>query len=134
ALTLFRRIVDAGEVARRCATLQCQDLRNGRGRARLAMVHVTNGAHVHVRLAAIKLCLTHCVYVLLDACDFGTKRRGPLGSPSEALNKLEPTSGLEPETSSLPRTRSTTELCGPETTPPRGCLFGGQGGIRTPEA
>jgi hypothetical protein len=46
---------------------------------------VTDGPHVHVRLGALELLLRHFV-----------------GTPYF----LEPTSGLEPETSSLPRTCS----------------------------
>src|SRR6185312_8798484 len=68
-------------------------LRQRRRQGRLPVVNVTNRPHVHVRLAALKLLFGHGVQSL--------KLSGPDSS------NLEPTSGIEPLTSSLPRTCST---------------------------
>src|SRR4029078_10138133 len=59
---------------------------------RLAVVDVTDRADVHVGLVALEFFLGHLLF--------------------STLLVAEPTSGLEPETSSLPRRCSTTELGG----------------------
>ncbi len=62
-----------------------QDRRDRSRQRRLAMIHVTNRPNIHVRLASIEFLLGHC------------------------LSGLEPTTGIEPVTPSLPRKCSTTE-------------------------
>ena len=58
-LALFRRLVDRVEGDEVRQSLGGQTLRDGRRQRRLAVVHVTDRADVHVRLAAIKLFLRH---------------------------------------------------------------------------
>ena len=67
ALTLFRRIVDLVECARlvQIGILVVQNLGDCCGQRRLAVVNVTDGPDVDVRLRPLELRLRHCV-VLLD--------------------------------------------------------------------
>src|SRR5262245_58700668 len=74
-----------------------------RGERGLAVVDVTDSADVHVRLVAFELVLSHLEFslgYLIFCCLFVR-----LFSGREPA--LEPTTGLEPVTSSLPRTCST---------------------------
>ena len=59
ALALFRRLVDVGEVDRGPAGRFRQHLGDRRGQRRLAMVDVTDGADVHVRLVPLEFSLSH---------------------------------------------------------------------------
>ena len=91
ALPLLRRLVDLVERHERRQALLRLPLRDRRRQRRLAVVHVTDRPHVHVRLRPLELLLGH--------------EASPL-SASEFVC-VEPTSGIEPLTSSLPRTCST---------------------------
>ncbi len=65
ALALLRSVVDGGEVAHlRVAVPLRQHLRDGSRQRRLAMVDVTDGADVEVRLGALELLLGHGLPVL----------------------------------------------------------------------
>jgi hypothetical protein len=60
ALTLLGRCVDRREVAHRgVGALLGQHLRDRRGQGRLAVVDVTDGADVDVRLCPLELLLGH---------------------------------------------------------------------------
>src|SRR5438132_1640774 len=84
ALALLGGVVDRVERPELGLALEREGLGDRRGERGLAVVDVTDRAHVHVRLVAQKLLLGHRFFLL-----------------------VEPTSGIEPETSSLPRTCST---------------------------
>jgi hypothetical protein len=60
-LPLFRRVVDRVEGAEVGTALQREVLGDRRGEGRLAVVHVTDGADVDVRLGAVELLLCHGV-------------------------------------------------------------------------
>src|SRR5207249_3678273 len=89
---LLRGRVDRIEGAELGLALQGQDLGDRGRERRLAVVDVTDGADVHVRLGALELLLGHVSLQLL------------LQSPPSLR---EPSTGIEPVTSSLPRTCST---------------------------
>src|SRR5438046_993397 len=92
-LSLLRGVVDRPEVPHRHrAELRVQHLRDRRRQRRLAMIDVPNRPHVHVRLLPLVLRLRHAPYLPLAV--------------ATARFEMEPMSGIEPETSSLPRTRS----------------------------
>ena len=103
-------------------TLVRGHFRQRRRQRRLPMVHVTDRSDVHVRLGAIKFFLRHGAPI---ASSVGRARgravrsqiRHLLEAPSVSGNSMEPTIGLEPMTSSLPRKCSTTELRGRRITP-----------------
>jgi hypothetical protein len=59
ARLLFRRVVDLVVGLRLAAELLRLHHRQGRRQGGLAMVHVANRPHVHVRLGALKFCLGH---------------------------------------------------------------------------
>ena len=59
ALLLLRSVVDLLEALRLAAELLRQHLRDGRGQRGLAVVDVTDGADVDVRLVALELLLRH---------------------------------------------------------------------------
>src|SRR3546814_17552403 len=59
ALALFGCLVDVGEIDRSAAAALRQNLRNRRGQRGLAMVDVTDGADVAVRLRPLKFSLSH---------------------------------------------------------------------------
>ena len=59
ARALFRRVVDAAEVAIVRELLQGQHLGDGRGQRRLAVVNVADGADVDVRLRPLEFLLGH---------------------------------------------------------------------------
>src|SRR5579884_967790 len=91
-------------------------LRNRRRQRRLPMIHMPNRPHIHMRLRPLKLDLPHDP---LDTCvvrdprwpaarragQRGRRRPPPRPTPCEPPVKLA--TGIEPVTSSLPRTRST---------------------------
>src|SRR5207249_6419802 len=85
ALALLGGVVDRVKRAELRLALEREGLRDRRGERGLTVVDMTDRPHVHVRLGALELLLGHCSLSLL----------------------VEPTSGIEPETSSLPRTCST---------------------------
>ena len=60
ALTLFGRSVDLIVVALLGETLVGEGRGDRRGEGRLAVVNVTDRAHVHVRLGAFECCFSHC--------------------------------------------------------------------------
>src|SRR5207248_3145404 len=96
----------------------------------LAVVDVPDGAHVHVRLITFEYALSHCrnlqVSVLTDGCRsrpadqdglifrHSTLGKGHCANGAMSIAKCRAppklVQGIEPWTSSLPRTRSTTEL------------------------
>ncbi len=72
-VALFRRRIDLIEGLDLRAALGSQNHGNGRGESRLAVVHVPNGANIHVRLSAFELLLAHiplppAARVALAAC------------------------------------------------------------------
>ena len=64
ALLLLRSVVDLVEGARLAAVGVRQDLRDGSGQRRLAVVDVTDRADVDMRLVALELLLGHCGVLL----------------------------------------------------------------------
>ncbi len=95
-LPLLGRVVDRIEGAVLRRALQREVLGDRRGQARLAVVDVADRADVHVRLVSLELLLGH-VTVLTPSF-----RRGYAAGHYRG-GDLEPTIGLEPMTSSLPR-------------------------------
>jgi hypothetical protein len=61
ALPFFRRLVDIVVGYKGRHVLERQHLRDGRCQGRLAVVHVADGAHVHMRLCPLKFCFCHAV-------------------------------------------------------------------------
>jgi hypothetical protein len=59
ALTLLRSVVDLVERTRLTTVRVSQHLRDGRGQRRLAMVDMTDGPDVDMRLVALELLLGH---------------------------------------------------------------------------
>ena len=55
--TLFGSLIDVGIVHEVCVTLQCQVLGDRSGQSGLAVVNVTDGADVNMRLGTVKFCL-----------------------------------------------------------------------------
>src|SRR5437773_6997677 len=96
ALALLGGVVDRVERPELGLALERERLGDGRGERGLAVVDVTDRADVHVRLGALELLLRHLAY-----------RRDSALPPRFPFRLCEPTSGIEPETSSLPRTCST---------------------------
>ena len=100
ALALLGRVVDRVERAVLRIALQGQVLGDGRRQRRLAMVDVADRADVDVRLGALELLLGHVTMYSF--------RRGYAATDRDSLDRqsrrwVEPTIGLEPMTSSLPR-------------------------------
>src|SRR3954464_3345540 len=88
-LALFGRVVDRVEGAVLGLALQRQVLGDGGGERRLAVVDVADRADVDVRLVALELLLGHAAASSYSSRGFAAE--------------VEPTLGLEPKTSSLPR-------------------------------
>jgi hypothetical protein len=59
AILLLRSIVDLGEAARLATAVLGEHGRDGSRQRRLAVVDMTDGAHVDVRLVALELLLCH---------------------------------------------------------------------------
>ena len=96
ALALLRGVVDRIERAILSLALEGQVLRDRRGQTRLPVVDVADRADVHVRLVALELLLGHVTSdSLITWCG---RSRGLVDDRA-----VEPTIGLEPMTSSLPR-------------------------------
>ena len=55
--TLLRSLIDVGVVHELCVALQCQVLGDSSGQSGLAVVNVTDGADVNMRLRTVELCL-----------------------------------------------------------------------------
>ena len=55
--TLLRSLIDVGVVHEVCVALQSQELGDSGGQSGLAVVNVTDGADVHMRLRTVELCL-----------------------------------------------------------------------------
>ena len=55
--TLLRSLIDVGVVHEVCVALQSQVLGDGGGQSGLAVVNVTDGADVNMRLRTVKFCL-----------------------------------------------------------------------------
>jgi hypothetical protein len=84
-----------------------QHRRDRRRQRRLAVVHVTNRAHVHVRLGTFKF--PFAIFSTPKKTEFiyaNTGMRTPAVSPHP---ELVPLAGIGPATSPLPRECSTTE-------------------------
>ena len=64
ALLLLRRVVDLIVITELGQPLLCQNLGDGRRQCRLAVVHVTDRADVHVGLRTLKSLLRHEVFLL----------------------------------------------------------------------
>src|SRR4051794_12008222 len=117
-LPLLRRVVDAVKGAHLRAPLQGQRLGDGRRQTRLAVVDVPDRPHVHMRLGPRKLLLPHDPRWLLSPtdrlCRTSSKTCGPANTKRGSIEPLaaepsqEPTPGLEPGTSFLPRMCSTS--------------------------
>ena len=85
-------------------------------RRRLAVVDVPDRPHVHMRLRPLKLLLPHVLVgsfhppwmmsYIDEICGPPTRKEAPI-EPLAAEPSLEPTPGLEPGTSFLPRMCST---------------------------
>jgi hypothetical protein len=97
ARALFGRIVDLVVRDELRRALEGEHLGNRGGQRGFAVVDVADGADVDVRLGALKLLLCHCCLLLLALS----------GAALTAASLLEPMTGLEPVTSSLPKTCST---------------------------
>jgi hypothetical protein len=67
ASLLLGGVVDLVEGPRLAAVLLRQNLGDGRGQGRLAMVDVTDGADVDMRLVPLELLLRHCVSAPLES-------------------------------------------------------------------
>ncbi len=106
ALTLLRSLVDRIELAEHRQTLLREDHGDRRGKSRLTVVDVSDGAHIHVGLVPYEGLLGHhsllfnTLTATLAALDIPKK---PDEQPVELLV------GFEPTTSSLPRMCSTPE-------------------------
>src|SRR4051794_22061967 len=81
ALLLLRSVVDLIEAARLSSVRLGEDLRDRRGQGRLAVVDVTDGADVDMRLVALELLLGHCVRSCISKSLCG----GP-GEPGKAIS------------------------------------------------
>jgi hypothetical protein len=68
AFLLLGRVVDLREAAGFRASVLSQDRRDGSGQRRLAVVDVTDGADVYVRLAALELLLRHFLLAPVSTC------------------------------------------------------------------
>ena len=100
ALALLGGVVDRVEGAVLRLALQGEVLGDRRGQRRLAVVDVADRADVDVRLGALELLLGHVtVFSFVAAMPLWTGAP-PIGSGRQWV---EPTIGLEPMTSSLPR-------------------------------
>jgi len=55
--TLLRSLIDVGIIHEVCVALQSQVLGDSGGQSGLAVVNVTDGADVHMRLRTVELCL-----------------------------------------------------------------------------
>src|SRR4051794_14099368 len=89
ALLLLRSVVDLVERAGLAAVGLRQDLGDGCGQRRLAMVDVTDGPDVDVRLAALELLLCHCVLSPLKVSNWGkVAQLGRDGLSDAALDDL----------------------------------------------
>ena len=78
ARLLFRRLVDLVVGHERAAVRLRHHLRQRRRQRRLAVVHVTNRPHVHVRLRTLKFFLSHDHVPLTDSilwCDIARAKR-----------------------------------------------------------
>ena len=54
---LLGSLIDVGIIHEVCVALQCQILGDSGGQSGLAVVNVTDGADVHMRLRTVELCL-----------------------------------------------------------------------------
>src|SRR3954454_16076764 len=89
ALLLLRSVVDLVERAGLAAVRLGEDLRDRRGQRRLAMVDVTDGPDVHVRLAALELLLCHFALSPLEVSNWGkVAQLGGDGLSDAALDDL----------------------------------------------
>src|SRR5579863_6139239 len=113
ARLLLRGLVNLVVRHERAAVGLGHHLRQRRRQRRLAVVHVTNRAHVHVRLAALEFLFGHGSFLeMLRHAFTRAALKFPSHLPTQHLTpryraQLEPTTGIEPVTSSLPRTCST---------------------------
>ena len=111
ARLLLRRRIDLVVVLRLAPELLRQDVRHRRRQRRLAMIHVPDRAHVHVRLGSLEFAFGHdCL-------------------PDAVSDHLVPMTRIERVTSPLPRECSTTELHGRNLPP--GSIAGAGEGNRT---
>ena len=95
-LPLLGRVVDRVEGAVLRVALQRQVLRDRRGQARLAVVDVADRPDVDVRLRSLELLLGHVTVLSI-------RLTGAAAACCDDRGGMEPTIGLEPMTSSLPR-------------------------------
>ena len=106
ALALLGRVVDRIEGAVLGLALERQVLRDRRGQRRLAVIDVADRADVHVRLGSLELLLGHgdlSLQCLRRTCRTGAASPVFVSSGDRPRSGVEPTIGLEPMTSSLPR-------------------------------
>ena len=104
---LFGRAVDRVERAEGPAAAEGEDLGDRGGQGRLAVVDVSDGADVQVRLGSLKLLLSHLALFLRHLLWLVSVCGRWVGSGMALGHWVEPTIGLEPMTSFLPRTCST---------------------------
>src|SRR5205085_7065636 len=110
ALAFFRGLVDVFEVDLRRKSFLALHQRDRRSKRSLSVIDVTNRTHVDVRLGTFECFLGHglapCNAALQKSVDLDFSTFGV--ALARAANRLlEPTTGFEPVTSSLPRTCST---------------------------
>ena len=89
ALALFRRLVDVREIDGGAAGRVRQHLGDGGGQRGLAMVDVTDGADVAVRLVPLELSFRHYILPSLESVQ-GTRR--PEAAPHNECFRLTPAS------------------------------------------
>src|SRR6266571_4456816 len=120
-LPLLRSVVDRVERPHRhFRELLVQRHRDRRRQRRLPVIHVPDRPHVHVRLRPLEFLLGHLDPPLTAARSTRRPRsssRAPWSAGGASapcvIRKVEPTTGIEPVTPSLPRKCSTTEPRGP---------------------
>ena len=107
ALAFFRRLVDLVERRVRRHALLGQHPRDRRRQRRLAVVDVPDRTDVDVRLFPLEFFLRHLVHSSVRVCRNEERPAVDSSRPKAPVAticvKLEPTTGIEPVTSSLPR-------------------------------
>ena len=122
ALLLLRSVVDLLEALGLAAHLLGEHRRDGRGQRRLAVVDVTDGADVDVRLVALELLLRHFLFApVLKSLEGGVP-----GEPGKAIADPVPASAG----GARPRIRPRRLRCGPRRSSPR-CSAGPRRSCRT---
>src|SRR5690242_6059326 len=109
ALALFGGLVDVRIVNELGAALRREDLRDCRRQRRLAMVDVTDGADVHMRLVALEFSLRHFTPLLLRGIRAARPHRGRAHNYKFALTLASPSPRRR--RSAAPRHSARTAWC-----------------------